>query len=680
MEIILQGVRGSIPSPSSSTQFYGANTPCLELRTAADDLLIFDAGSGLRLLGRTLPDSGECHLFITHGHRDHTEGLGFFRPFFNKNWTVHLYLPEWLQDLLHRYFDGAVFPVHHEKLQASVTTTILTPGDTVTLDSKGGTILVEVFGTHHPGGNLAYKVTADNATVLYTGDHEIAPDQQNRAMVEAMLKDTDLAIVDGHFNSTDLMPGWGHSAWEDWVEPAVKAQTKWLVLTHHAPNRTDAELDALQTSLLTQPAIGTSVYVAREGMRFCPDTGVLPELYTSDWLQEFIDQIGQYREESVILDMILKKTREVTFADAGTVFLLDDNELVFSYTHNDSLFPVNESSKYAYASLRLPLTVESIAGYTAVTGKSLNLPEVRDLSPELPYKFNDSFDIVTGYRTSSMLTIPLTGKNHRMMGVLQLINSLNPRTREPQPFTPEMEKVVKILAMEACKVLEVSSTIIDNVYRLLHIAALHDPTETGPHAERVGAIAAEIYQVWANKHNVPLDEALHYRSHLRLAAMIHDIGKVGISDTVLKSPRQLTMDEFEIIKTHTEKGAELFDSQYQDISELAREITLHHHQKWNGEGYGDSSRAPLKGYEIPLAARITAIADVFDALVSPRCYKEPWPFDAAIELIRNESGQHFDPELVECFLGILDTVTMIYKRFPETMAFSFPMFQVPGVR
>lgn len=684
MEVILLGVRGSIPSPCDDTRFYGANTPCVELRTQAGDLLIFDAGSGLRLLSEALPDSGECHLFVTHRHNDHTAGLGFFKQFYNPGWVINLYLPEDQPDLLDRYFNAVSFPVRRDRLLAEVRVHLLGGGQKLDIQGLNGPIGLETYSTIHPGGNLAYKVTADNTTFLYTGDHEISYEPASRAVAQDMLRGADMAVVDAAFSRRDFMPGWGHSAWEDWVELAEESKVKCLALSHHAPDRSDEELDALQQRLSERlsygQAGGTRACVAREGMRFCPDLDVMPEIYTSNWLQEFIDRIGQYREESVILDTILKKTREVTSADAGTVFLLYGNELVFSYTHNDSLFPANESSKYAYASIRLPCTTESIAGYSAVTGKTLNLPDVRQLPADAPYSFNDSFDDKTGYRTKSTLTIPLLGKNKRLMGVLQLINSLNPRSHQPQPFTAEMEKTVKILAMEACKVLEISSTITDNIYRLMRIASLHDPTETGPHAERVGAVSAEIYQIWALRHRVAPEEALSFRSHLRLAAMLHDIGKVGISDVILKKPGRLTREEFEIIKTHAEKGAELFDMQFQDISDLARDIALHHHQKWDGSGYGDSTRPPLCGEQIPLAARITAIADVFDALVSPRCYKEPWPFLEAVEFVRKQAGRHFDPELADCFLGMLDTVYLIYQRFPESLAFAFPAYQVPGLK
>ncbi len=671
MEIILLGVRGSIPSPSQTTQFYGANTSCVEMRTKSGELLIFDAGSGLRLLGDTLPEHGECHLFLTHLHNDHTVGLGFFKPFFKPGWVINLYLPDGHQSFLQRYFNGDTFPVQHECLRAAINIISVTPGQTIAIKPSGEPISVQTFPTEHPGGNIAYKVVADNTTFLYSGDHEITTDPAVRALTEKMLCGADLALVDASYCRSSYVSGWGHSAWEDWVEIADKSGVSCLALSHHAPERTDEELDALQSELLKRPQGAASVRVAREGMRFCPDSGIQPKIHTSGWLQDFIDMIGQYREESVILDSILKKTREISSADAGTVFLLDGNEMVFSYTHNDSLFPANESSKYAYASIRMPCTTESIAGYCAVTGKSLNLPNVRNLPEDAPYRFNESFDKKTGYRTESILTIPLVGKNKRMLGVMQLINSLNPRTLQPQPFTPLMERTVKILAMEASKVLEISSTITDNIYRLLRIASLHDPMETGPHAERVGAVAAEIYQVWALRHGINPDEALSFRSNLRLAAMLHDIGKVGISDTVLKKPGKLSADEFDIIKTHTEKGSALFDYQFQDISDLASDIALHHHQRWDGAGYGQLGKTPLKGKDIPLAARITAIADVFDALVSPRCYKEPWPFDKAVLQIRNDAGSHFDPELSDCFASILDTVYMIYQRFPENLSCSF---------
>ena len=680
MEIILLGVRGSIPSPSQSTQFYGSNTPCAELRTRAGDLFIFDAGSGIRLLGDALPERGACHLFITHRHSDHTTGLGFFKPFFKPGWTINLYLPEGQDDILERHFDGVEFPLRRDELKAAIRTTVVRAGQTLSLSGKDGPVRVESFATRHPGGNMAYKLYADGACFLYSGDHEISSDPAVREETRAMLRGADMALVDATFSRRDYIPGWGHSAWEDWVRLAAECGVPCLALSHHAPDRSDEELDDIQRALPEHPKKGLYACVAREGMRFCPGSDQLPELITSDWLQEFIDEIAQYKEESVILDAILKKTREVSSADAGTVYLLYGDELVFAYTHNDSLFPAGESSKYAYASIRLPCTTESIAGHAAVTGKSLNLPDVRRLPADAPYSFNDSFDEISGYRTESMLTIPLSGKNHRIMGVLQLINSLNPRTGAPQPFSADVEKTVKILAIEACKVLEISSTITDNIYRLLSIASLHDPTETGPHAERVGAIAAEIYQMWALEHKIPADEAMNFRSQLRLAAMLHDIGKVGISDTVLKKPGKLTTDEFDVIKTHTIMGSELFAAQFQDISELAHDIALHHHQKWDGTGYGAAGDAPLQGGKIPLAARITAIADVFDALVSPRCYKDPWPFEAATAHIKAQTGLHFDPELARCFLSMLDTVYLIYQRFPETLAYSFPAYQVPGLQ
>jgi response regulator RpfG family c-di-GMP phosphodiesterase len=148
--------------------------------------------------------------------------------------------------------------------------------------------------------------------------------------------------------------------------------------------------------------------------------------------------------------------------------------------------------------------------------------------------------------------------------------------------------------------------------------------------------------------------------------MIHDIGKVGVSDLILKKTGLLTPEERAIMCSHTYLGASLFDKVGSDITDLAQETILHHHQKWDGSGYSGNPAVPtLAGKAIPLAARLTAIADVFDALVSPRCYKKPWSFNEARNLIKKEAGHHFDPELAMCFLDLCDLVKTIYTRYPD---------------
>ncbi|MDL2271785.1 HD domain-containing protein [Desulfovibrio sp. OttesenSCG-928-I05] len=668
MEAFLWGVRGSIPNPTQANQFYGANTTCVEVRLDDGQLLIFDAGTGIRSLSKTLPNNGVCHVFLSHGHSDHVQGLSFFQPFFLPLWTIHLYIPVWLEDMPHRLFDGNSFPVAFSGLRADIRVHLVQHGSAVQIGSGDNAATVTAHYNNHPGGCLAYKVAADGKTFLFSGDHEITAAPDVRAATAAMLENVDVAVVDAAFSRRDYLAGWGHSTWEDWVELSMAAGVGTLVLTHHMQDRTDVELDILQRDLLARQALGhfggMQVALGREGMRFSLPVPADIEYKASNWLQSFIETLSQYKEESTLLDRILSKTREIAGADAGSFYLVEGDDLVFAYSHNDTLFPADSKNKSAYINMRLPITRESISGYVAATGEVLNLDDVHDLPPDVPYRFNDSFDVKTGYYTKSVLTVPILSRDKTMLGVLQLINSLHPRTGEPQPFSEIMQRSVLQLAREAGTFLEISSQLRDNIDRLLRIAKLHDPSETGPHAERVGAIAAEIYDHYATIKGIPPERARYFKGQIRLAAMLHDIGKVGISDTVLRKPGKLTDEEFAIMRTHAELGAELFSNESKDITEMAYEIALHHHQKWNGKGY-PLRDGPMEGEAIPLSARITAIADVFDALVSPRCYKQPWSFEKAQALLREEAGQHFDAELVECFAAITDTVHMIYERFPD---------------
>lgn len=667
MEVILRGVRGSIADPAAETSYYGGNTACIEVRTANEDLIIFDAGSGVRIIGDTLPESGVCHLFITHAHIDHILGLPFFRPLHRPNWSTYLYIPSWLTSFPASFFDNGTFPVPFTSFAGNIIRRPIGPGESVSIGSGPKTAVVEALEANHPDRGLAYRMHADGAIFFYSGDHEITHDPESAEHAAGLLQGANLAVVDAMYSRSTYRKGWGHSTWEDWTAAAAKAAVDTLVLTHHEPGTEDQTLDALQKQIdaFAVPAPPRCL-VAREGMRFTPPAPPAFAVHGSNWEHEFWQELSQYKEEHAILDRILGKARELTHADAGTVFLVENNELVFAYTHNDSLCSPGTAHKQAYTNLRLPMSVASIAGYAAVTGRTLRIADVRALPPDLPYRFNTDVDATSGYITCSMLTVPLHDRLGKLTGVLQLINSLDPRTGLPCPFNSLMERQIALLAREAANILERSALLRANVYNILRMAAVHDPFETGPHAERVGSVAAELYRARAERLGEDPAAIRYEKSRIRLASMLHDIGKVGISDAILKKPGKLTDEEFAVMRGHTTLGASILQDSNDDIADLVCDIARHHHQKWNGTGYaGTGGEGRLAGEDIPLAARVTAIADVFDALVSPRCYKKAWSFEQAIDYLLKESATSFDPLLVECMVEMRDLLRMIYTRFPD---------------
>jgi len=143
------------------------------------------------------------------------------------------------------------------------------------------------------------------------------------------------------------------------------------------------------------------------------------------------------------------------------------------------------------------------------------------------------------------------------------------------------------------------------------------------------------------------------------ATPTHDIGKIGISDTILLKSGQLDPEERKIIETHAAIGGKILGEQKSEVLAMARNVALYHHEKWDGSGYPHG----LKGEDIPIEARIAAICDVFDALTSPRPYKDAWPLEKAVSLIQEQAGRQFDPQLVEVFLGILPDIVALRERF-----------------
>ena len=187
---------------------------------------------------------------------------------------------------------------------------------------------------------------------------------------------------------------------------------------------------------------------------------------------------------------------------------------------------------------------------------------------------------------------------------------------------------------------ELEAAQIEIIERLARAAEFRDDN-TGQHTERVGQMAALL----ARQLGLPDPQV----SLIRRAAPLHDVGKIGIPDAVLLKLGKLTLEEFELVKTHTTIGARILSGSRFGVLRLAEEIAFSHHERWDGDGY-----VGIRQDQIPLAGRIVAVADVFDALTQKRPYKAAWPIVEAIAEIERQSTRQFDPEIVDAFLRVIE--------------------------
>jgi cyclic di-GMP phosphodiesterase len=212
-----------------------------------------------------------------------------------------------------------------------------------------------------------------------------------------------------------------------------------------------------------------------------------------------------------------------------------------------------------------------------------------------------------------------------------------------------------------------------SIRALAHLAETRD-SETGNHILRTqGYVQSLARRLQAHpRYQAVLGE--HYIDLLTRSAPLHDIGKVGIPDAILQKPGKLTAAEWEIMKTHARLGAEAIEQAERDAEKpvafltLAKEIARCHHEKWNGAGYPDG----LAGDDIPVSARLMAIADVFDALISRRVYKPPMSYGEAREIITAGRGSHFDPDVVDAFVDGFDEFVAIAERYSDSPGTALP--------
>jgi response regulator RpfG family c-di-GMP phosphodiesterase len=231
-----------------------------------------------------------------------------------------------------------------------------------------------------------------------------------------------------------------------------------------------------------------------------------------------------------------------------------------------------------------------------------------------------------------------------------IANDLNDTQRNLiEMFSQNVQQAFENVQLQS----EIEATQQELVFRLSE-AVEQRSAETGNHVKRV----AHICYVLALGYGLSKAQA----DLVRLASPLHDVGKVGIPDAILNKPGKLTNEEWEIMKTHTDKGHTILKDSRREIVNVGAMIAKEHHEKWDGTGYPRG----LKGDEINIFGRIVALADVYDALRHKRCYKAPWTLQDVVDEVNNQKGTHFDPKLVEVFNDSLEELEAVLLRFPDT--------------
>lgn len=359
-------------------------------------------------------------------------------------------------------------------------------------------------------------------------------------------------------------------------------------------------------------------------------------------LFSYMPKIAAERNMQNLLVLMANLGRELVKADRCSLWLIDEgkNELWTKVAHG-----VDE--------LRIPISA-GFVGYSVKSGEALLIDDA--------YKddrFDRRSDEKTHYRTTSVMTVPLMDGMGKVMGVYQAIN----KQGESSVFSKQDLERLVLTAVYSAKTIESARLTAQlesskeeleaTQEELIHILGDVSETrsrETGDHIQRVALISYKL----ALYYGLPQEEA----NRIRLAAPMHDLGKVGIPDAVLNKPGRFTEEEYAVMKSHTLRGEQTLLKSKRELLRFAATLAGSHHERWDGKGYPKG----LKGEEIPLAGRICAVADVLDALSSPRCYKPAWPEEKVKEEFIKQRGLQFQPELVDVLIEHWDEMFECFRQ------------------
>jgi HD-GYP domain-containing protein (c-di-GMP phosphodiesterase class II) len=407
-----------------------------------------------------------------------------------------------------------------------------------------------------------------------------------------------------------------------------------------------------------------------------------------DAVIEFLEYVESQPRQSVseLLDRILLQSRKLTGAEAGTIFIARRG---VGKRWLEAARAQNDRTHVGTHNFVVPIPSPTIAGYVAETGTTLIVDDVYKIPKSRPYSFNPSFERA-GYRTRSMMCFPLKNHDGVVVGVVQLINRRLKRRAGPVVFDKQQARLIAPIARVVAGVVE-RTEMMERIRQKnlelsrrnkalaesrAQIETLQTQTEEAFMLSiELLARAAEIHDEGTGNHIVRVNEYSFYLAQLhgqpdafcreiRYSAQLHDVGKMSVDAAVLKKKGGLNDAERAKMNNHVVYGKQILERSPR--LRMAAEIAIGHHEKWDGSGYPNG----LRGEDIPIAARIVAVADVYDALRAERPYKPGFTHERTMDIMLNGDNHldpktHFDPALLDLLRDNHQGMAEIWDRLHD---------------
>jgi HD-GYP domain-containing protein (c-di-GMP phosphodiesterase class II) len=371
-----------------------------------------------------------------------------------------------------------------------------------------------------------------------------------------------------------------------------------------------------------------------------------------------IENINQNSSFNEILKFIYDSFSSfIPYTYIGIALITDDGKsLKASYGLSSKKFPGLPENLIG----KTTLISETSLGKVMQTGNPRIINNLEEYVSHRPFRGYNKILLNAGIRAS--ITLPLKSDN-RPIGIIFF--SSDKKDVYSEEHTKFLQTIVNSVAIAFQKNIFIEDLLFSSILALAKLAESRDE-DTGEHLQRMKTYSREISQFLYEDSKYKNQITTEFIDNIEKFSPLHDIGKVGIRDNILLKPAKLTTEEFEEMKHHTTYGGQVLRAADENmvkngksVFSLGIEIAEGHHEKWNGTGYPYGK----KGEEIPLSARIVAVADVLDALTSRRPYKEPFPLDTAFDMIIKDSGKHFDPEIVGVLEKNKNKIVKIYNSF-----------------